>query len=205
MKARFVPRLTAPTLFLAVWGSLAAGQMPSEEIGRLRQMLELPDSVTISVAAAPYLPMVEPTKLFIATGLELGVRQNFLQWVDEWNRKDARKHGLVLVVNNAASADVILARLVDRERARTGTATSLGTGTVYDPWTQTFHTVPYAQGYSYTTVPVFAYVLSQPSRNSFEIVWRYAATTLMQEGKDSGKQLWEDFKSLMKTRTNRGR
>src|SRR5437667_5614900 len=95
----------------------AAGQTPSEEIARLRQMLELPDSATISLAAAPNLPTISPMKLFIATGLDLGVRQNFLKWVEDWNQEDAEKHGPVVLVNSAVSADVILARLVDREKA----------------------------------------------------------------------------------------
>jgi hypothetical protein len=195
-----VPRLAASSLILCLSATFAAGQTPGEEMARLRQMLELPDSATISLAAAPELPAANPIKLYITTGLDLGVRWNFLKWVDEWNRKDGKKHGAVVLVSDAASADVTLARLVDREKARTGTGSGLLTGTVVDPSTLTVHTVPYVGSYSYTVVPVFAYVVSQPSPNAFHIVWRYAETRPSEEDEDSGKQLWEDFKKLMKKR-----
>jgi hypothetical protein len=205
IRAWLVRSAVTASLFLSLLGNVEAAQTPTEELARLREVLELPDSATISLAAAPNLPTVSPIKLFIATGLDLGVRQNFLKWVADWNREDGNEHGPVVLVNSAVSADVILARLVDREKARTGTGTDLLTGTVYDPQTRTARTVPYAAGYSYTVVPVFAYVLSQSSQNSFDIVWRYAATTGSEETKDSGKQLWKDFKKLMKNRPDQRR
>jgi hypothetical protein len=155
-QACVVARAVIVSLILSVLGSRVVGQTPREEIDRLRQMLELPDSASISLAAAPSLPTASPIRLFIATGLDLSVRQNFLKWVDEWNRKDAKTQGPLVLVNNAASADVILARYVDREQVRTGTETGLRTGVVVDPATGAFQTVPYAAGFSYAVVPVFA-------------------------------------------------
>jgi len=163
MKPSPLPSAVAASLFLSLAGNPAAGQTPGEEIARVRHMLELPESATISVAVAPRLPTVTPIKLFIATGLEIGLRQNFVKWVEEWNRTDAKKHGPVVLVNNAVSADAIIVTMVDREKAKIATGTGLRTGVVADPLSGTLHAVPYTDGYSYSVVPVFAYLLSQPS------------------------------------------
>ena len=74
---------------------------------------------------------------------------------------------------------------------------------VYDPATQKIHAAPYARQYSYSEVPVFAYVLAQSSPSHFEIVSRYAGMTDSGEYKNSGKALWDDFTKLMKNRTGR--
>ncbi len=205
MERQLVLRAAAASLFLCLVNSPATGQTPAEEIARLRQILVLPDSATLTVSATPAPPTTSPVKLFIATGLDLRVQQNFLKWVDEWNRKDAKKHGSLVLVNDAASADVILARFVDREKARTGTETGLRTGVVVDPMTGAMQAVPYAGAVSYTLVPVFAYIVTQASPNRFAIIGRYVVARPAEEDKNSGKVLWDEFKDLMKKRPDQPR
>lgn len=188
-------------LLSALSVSFVAAQTPDQEIATLRQFLKLPDSVSVTVASAPRLSAANPIKLFVATGLDLGVRQNFLKWADEWNQKDAKKHGRIVLVADSSSADVVLARVTDRDKAHTATDTNLATGVVYDPGTHGVRSAPYARQYSYTEVPVFAYVLAHTEPGSLEVVWRYTGPTSGQEGKESGKQLWDDFKTLMKSRS----
>lgn len=202
MNARlYGARVTA--VVLALVSLRLEAQTPDQELAVLRQLLNVPETASVSPAAVPRLPGTGGVKLFLATGLDMGVRQSFLKWVEEWNRKDARKHGAVTLVANAALADVVLARYVDRSKAQTATDTALGSGVVYDPGTQQTRAAPYARQYSYSQVPVFAYVLAQTAPNSFQIVWRYATTTTHEEHKNSGRDLWGDFKNLMKKRSTR--
>jgi hypothetical protein len=132
--------------------------------------------------------------------LDLGVRQNFHKWITEWNRRDAKKHGRVVVVETVAEADVVLARFLDRGKSQATIDTTLGSGLVYDPALGRLRAAPYARQYSYTEAPVFAYILTQTSPGSLEILWRYATTATVQERSNSGRQLWDDFKVLMKAR-----
>jgi hypothetical protein len=106
-----------------------------------------------------------------------------------------------LLLTTTCPSDVILARIVDRQKAQTATDTIQRPGVVYDPAINSVRAAPYAQQYSYTEVPVYAYVLTRSTPESLEIVWRYAGTTSVGETRDSGKQLWDDFKTLMKKRS----
>jgi hypothetical protein len=190
-------------LLLAVSAGSVQAQTPDEELALLRQFLNIPASTALVPSAVPRLPNTRPINVYVATGLDMGVRQNFFRWIEEWNRRDGKKHGQVTLVSEPALADVVLARYVDRDKAQTAINSRLGSGMVYDPATQKVHAAPYAQQYSYSAVPVFAYVLAQNSPSHFEIVWRYAETTVPGEYKDSGKALWDDFTKLMKNRTER--
>jgi hypothetical protein len=183
--------------------SLVLAQAPETELTALRQFLKLPASTSLNVSAATALPGATPLKLFIATGLDLGVRQNFTSWIDEWNRKDGKKHGNVVLASDVADADVILARYVEREKAQTATDTTAGSAVVVDPKTQKVGTAPYAREYSYTEVPVLAYVIARKAPSELEIVWRYTGMTSVEEQKNSGRQLWDDFKTMMKSRSKK--
>ena len=182
-------------LLLCVIAAVASAQSPEEEIAHLKAFLKLSDAA-VELAAVPTLPSRDPVKVFIATGLDVGARQNFLKWADEWNRRDSKKHGRIELVQDVAGADVVLARVVSRENATSATDTTVSAGVV--PTSQGLKLAPYARQYSYTSVPVVAYVLAQPSPGRLHIVWRYTGTTTIEETNDSGKQLWDDFKTLMK-------
>jgi hypothetical protein len=203
MNPRFVPVCVALLWLALSAGSLDAAQTPDEELAVLRQLLSIPESMSLAPSPYPQLPTAGPVKVFVATGLDMGVRQNFFRWIEEWNRKDAKKHGQITLVSVAALADVVLARYVDRDKAQQAINTTLGSGVLYDPATQKVHATPYARQYSYSEVPVFAYVLAQGSPGRFEIVWRYADTTARGEYRNTGKALWDDFRNLMKNRTGR--
>src|SRR5262245_23022279 len=98
----------------------AAGQTATEENARLREHLNIGPDVPIHLGRAT-LPPQTPLKVFIATGLDLGVQKNFQKWLEDWNKKNGRKFGQVDVVPDVTQADVILARYVDRSHVVTET------------------------------------------------------------------------------------
>jgi hypothetical protein len=131
------------------------------------------------------------------------VRNNFTKWLDEWNKKDGRKYGIVEIITDIAQSDVILARYAMREKVteRTLTSSVPVPATVYDPATNTSVTrpVPQTSSISYSLVPVYAYVIARKA-TGLEILWRYAGQTSVRETTNSGKDLRDDFFKMMKAR-----
>jgi hypothetical protein len=190
-------------LLTFVVASAAAAQNTTEELARLREHLTLPDSTSIKLANSSALPANRPLKVYIATGLDMGVRNNFTKWLDEWNKKDGHKYGTVEIVNELAQADVILARYTVREKVtdRTETYSTPVPATVYDPATNSTVTrpVPRTSSISYSLVPAYAYVIARKP-DALEILWRYTGQSSVQETTDSGKQLRDDFFKMLKAR-----
>src|SRR5262245_25682460 len=89
------------------------------ELERLHRFLGLPASTRPSVAPAPVLPNARPLRVYLATGLDVRVRENLIRWMEEWNRKEGDKLGRLLAVEDMARAQVVLAREVDTDKART--------------------------------------------------------------------------------------
>jgi len=198
----FLRSLCAMPLILLL-ATAATSQNTTEELARLREHLSLPDSTSIKVATSSALSTRRPLNVYIATGLDLGVRNNFTKWLDEWNKKDGRKYGTVEIVTDLTQADVILARYTLREKItdRTETYSNPVPATVYDPATNSTVTRPVPRTYSmsYSLVPTYAYVIARKP-DGLEILWRYTGQASVQETTDSGKQLRDDFFKMMKTR-----
>jgi hypothetical protein len=136
--------------------------------------------------------------VFIATGLDLGVRQNFMKWATDWNRKDGRKYGALEVVQEAEAADVLLVRIANREDATSETDTRIDAALL--PTSEGLKLAPFARRYTRAVVPVSAYILTRAEPGSLRIVWRYIGTTTLEESNTSGQQLWDDFATLLKKR-----
>ena len=196
-------RFFGTLLLIVATASAASAQNTTEELARLREHLSLPDSTSLKLANSSALPTDRPLKVYIATGLDMGVRNNFSKWLDEWNKKDARKYGTVEIVTKLSQADVILARYTVREKVtdRTETYSTPVPATVYDPATNSTVTRPVPRTYSlsYSRVPVYAYVIGR-KQDGYEILWRYADQSSVQETKESGKQLRDDFFKMLKAR-----
>ncbi len=179
------------------------GQNTNDEIAKLREHLAVPESTTIKLADSSSLPSGISLKVYIATGLDLGVRGNFREWINEWNKKNGKKYGTVEIVSDMQQADIILARYTVREKItdRTETNTVPIPATVYDPATKSIITRPVPRTYStsYSLMPVYAYIISRKS-DGLEILWRYTGEVGVEETTESGKQLRDDFFILMKNR-----
>ena len=171
-------------LGLSATSVLVAGT-PEEEIGHLREHLQIAESIPVSVANLPALPAGSPLHVCIATGLDTGVRQNLVGWIGDWNKKKGKKYGIIRIVDTLDDAQVILARYVARESATTEIA-----GTAYRG-NGSFGPI--------TIAPVFAYVIArQPDR--LVILRRYAEGTVVAEGGQTGRKLWDLLSELMTER-----
>ncbi|GEM_PF-2830299 len=186
---------------LVFYSVTSLGQTPIEEIEQLKEFLGVIEQTKIKPAMNLVLQRSDkPLKIYIATGLDMKVRDNFTRWIEKWNKSgDATKYGFLEIVSDMPDADIVLARYTLNENARTGTASRPSVGTVYDPATNTVMSRPTQQTYSYSTVPVFAYVLRRTDKD-FEILSRYNDSTSLGEYKNSGEVLWNNFKNLLKSK-----
>ncbi|OFW58242.1 MAG: hypothetical protein A2133_09880 [Actinobacteria bacterium RBG_16_64_13] len=205
------------TVNCLIRGGVAIAATPSEESALLISHLGLPDSTSVSVASIPRLPAVDSMRVYLGFGMDMGVRNNFGSWINNWNARDAKKYGTIVLVEEIADADLVFARFVVREQ----TEKHVGTNSYVVPTRSTettsggvFGGGGYATGnaqttttgsrvvtdtYSFVTVPVYAYMLTR-GPSGLEVIWRYASEVLLQETNMSGRQLFEDFKTLAKAR-----
>ena len=103
---------TCLTFFLLVLVALdASAQTMEEEIGRVREQLGVSDSTPITLANSPDLPKADPLKIYIAAGFDMEVRNRTVERINEWNKRDAQKYGMLVVVSELSEADVILVQL----------------------------------------------------------------------------------------------
>jgi hypothetical protein len=171
--------------------AIGYAQGSAEELIALRSHLELPEAVTIRLAPSSQIEKQGSLNVHLAFGLDTGVRNNFMKWINTWNRRDGRRRGMLEIVPELAQADVILARYTVLDKATTqSSGTVIGTprGSLI------------GNSGSYQEVPTYAYVLVPSSGPSINILWRYTGTTSVRETARSGQQLWEDFESLLKAR-----
>lgn len=199
MRARVRNRLGLLLLLLvcAPTTSAIAQVSAEEELDKIRRLLSLSASASVKVASAPALPAARPLKVHVATGLDVRVRRNFADWIEEWNRKEGKASVVLKLVNEPADAHVILVRYTEREKARltsetqTLPTTSLGAGGTTTTRRER-HTYSFYQG------PIYAYLLRVNGPSTLEILARYATLGDVGESKSSGRDLWEEFKKLLK-------
>jgi hypothetical protein len=131
-------------------------------------------------------------------GLDMKVRDNFLRRIEKWNSSsESKKFGRLEIALNLAEADIVLARYTLNENARTHMGSSTIAGVVWDAAANTTVTRPVQRTFSYSTVPVFAYVLIRENTD-LEIVFRYSDTASLGEHRRSGVDLWDNFLKLVK-------
>lgn len=195
------------TIFLLLFAASAFGQDPTDELNRLRQHLGVSPTTSVKLADAHAIPAAAATlKVYVAVGIDMVVKANFVRWFDDWNRKNGKKYGNVEVVTEITQADVIVARYTVLERATTksDTYSNVVPGTVYNPATNSSVTRPVSRTFSvsYSMVPVFAYImLAKPA--GLEIISRYTDEASLSETKHSGESLRDDFFKLLKTDARR--
>lgn len=183
-----VPRSVVYVLLLLLSYGAVVPQTADEELTRLRAQLALPDSVALELADTPSIPKAESLRVFIATGLDFGVRRNLRDWLGDWSSRHADRYGRLYLVDGIGDADIILARYVLRGQLKTET-TSSGAGNNLEVSTS-------------TRVPAWAYIIHRVG-DKYSIVWRYASLTSVGEYKESGKQLFEDFSNLLEEKRRR--
>ena len=171
------------------------------EVTRLRTFLKAKPEVKIQPSDNPTIRAVmgpAPLKVAIATGLDMDVRRNFLRFVEEWQKKDAKKYGAIEVVKDFKDADIILVRYAMVENSY---ESSYSAEVPVAKWDKQFHMTTELKTHtvSDTLVPTFGYVI-QPNGEEMEILYRYASPTLAGIYKTSGSSIWDALKYLMKDR-----
>jgi hypothetical protein len=161
------------------------------ELARLRAALGLGKEATLALAPSPSLPVATARTLALEAGLDTRVRDNVARWTDEWNRKDAARHGRLEIVAGRADAALLLVYLVDEDKARSTTQT-FTTGT-----SQTGTGRPDRRSFQVYQAPVHAYVL-RAVPGGYEIVWREAGYTPVERSNATGRELWDAFRKLLK-------
>jgi hypothetical protein len=127
------------------------------------------------------------------------VRENFVKWLGEWNKKDGNRYGTMALVTTISESDLVLARYTVRGKITTATRSRVVPGIAIDPTTGSTVTRPVAQTYSSSLVPVYEYLLVRQD-DRYHIVWRHADQTPIGEGKRSGRPLRDAFFKILKTR-----
>lgn len=182
--------------------SSSTGQTMNEELSRLRAHLGVPADTSIQLANSSALPDKNPLKVYVATGLDIKVRDKFAEWIEKWNKEEAKNLGSLEQVSDIAQADIILSRYTLQEQVSTQTASSVGPATVYDPATKSTVTTPVARTYSYNLVPVYLYLIARKAEG-LDILWRETTRTSTGDFRSGGYTLRDEFKRMMKVRAKK--
>jgi hypothetical protein len=188
---------TFTVLFLLCFS--VTGQTMNEELSRLREHLGLPADTPIKLATSSRLPDKTPLNVYVATGLDIKVRDKFAEWIEKWNKEEAKKLGGLEQVSDITQADIILSRYTLQEQVSTQTASSVGSATVYDPATNSTVTRPVTRTYSYNLVPVYLYMIERTDYG-LNILWRETTRTSLGDFKSGGYSLRDEFKKMMQAR-----
>jgi hypothetical protein len=174
----------------------ATAQTSKRELDTLRAQLELPAAVKLTPATELVLPPAKPLRVRLAFGLDLKARENVARWIEEWNRKDGARLGTIQVIEEGA-ADVVLARVTDREKVRTRTVSGPDLGPSGSGTTSRSST---RSRFEIETIPVSAYIVDSRAPDQWSIVWRHTGFTTLEESGNSGRELWDGVREMMKKR-----
>lgn len=162
------------------------------ELARLRQALGLTPEATLRLSSRGALPATGALRIGLATGLDTRVRDNLTRWTGEWNRKDGAKQGRLTLVDNLGEAQVVLARLLDEDKAKATTQTFL----TAEPPSRPGSSRTGRSSFTVYQAPVHSYVLAAVP-GGFEIVWREAGRAPVDQTDGSGREVWDAFRKLL--------
>jgi hypothetical protein len=145
--------------------AFAQTELDVAERNRLRELLRISATSEFSQQLKTPLPAQNSYQIFLGFGLDFETHNNFVRWLEEWNRKPATRYGKLVVTEDIQQAQIILARFPGDETVLDVTSYAMKADNgVYDKaGTKREH---------YTTI--FSYVLL-PLKNSplhLQAVWR---------------------------------
>jgi len=155
-----------------------------DERAVLRKGFKLSDSAIITEAKGKSLPSDAPLKVCVETILDPNVRQDIINWIAEWNQKDAAKYGKLDIESDSLQAHVSLLRYLHPLPPT-------------DPVSAMTWTDP--KGKIHRLIPVYSYLIIRKP-NALEILWRKVDLTYQEEHEFSAKLLIDQLKKLMKER-----
>ena len=150
-------------------------QTDKTEISRLRQELNLPDTIPIIADSKSDFPVSKPVKIFLLIKHNKSFAKSFVKWVEDWNKKDANKFGKLEIVSKIDDADVVatqfrygVKKYVETTRVRTST------GKIQRDDDETFtgqsignSKVRVESGYEGLNFPLYSYLLVRGDQNSW--------------------------------------
>jgi hypothetical protein len=163
------------------------------ELARLRQVLGLTPEATLRLSSRGELPATGALRIGLATGLDTRVRDNLTRWTEEWNRKQGAKQGRLTLVADLGEAQVVLARLLDEEKAKATTQTFMTAEPPATPGSSRSR----RSSFTVYQAPVHSYVLAA-APGGFEIVWREAGVAPVDQTDGSGREVWDALRRLLK-------
>jgi hypothetical protein len=83
--------------------------IPRDKYVQLREALKLPATTPVTLAESNPLPAGNPLKLYLVID-DQNVQRSFSAWVEEWNKDQGKKYGMIALAPDLAQADAVLVR-----------------------------------------------------------------------------------------------
>jgi hypothetical protein len=90
---------------LLMFGLSVFGQTTKADLEQLRKEVGLPVSTSITRASVSF-PAAEPIKIYLAIKHDKRAAEDFIDWVEEWNRTNAGQFGQIQIVDELVDADI---------------------------------------------------------------------------------------------------
>ena len=170
--------------------TFAQTELDVAERNRLRELLRISATSEFSQQLKGALPKRDAYQVFLGFGLDFETGNNFVRWVDEWNRKQGIRYGRLVVTDDIQQAHIILARFPGDETVLDVTSYAMKTeGSVYDKaGTKREY---YTAIFSYILLPLNAAPLHLQAvwRNQMQARQKAQNTQLSENGGTAGGKL----------------
>ncbi len=148
-------RVTLSLLFLGCLTTalFAQTELDVAERNRLRELLRISATSEFSQQLKAPLPAQSTYRIFLGFGLDFETHNNFVRWLEAWNRKQGTRYAKLEITENIQQAQIVIARFPGDETIVDVTSYALKTGDgVYDKTnTQREH---YTAVFSYVLLPL---------------------------------------------------
>lgn len=133
--------------------TFAQTELDVAERNRLRELLRISATSEFSQQLKAPLPKRDAYQVFLGFGLDFETHNNFVRWIEEWNRKQGTRYPKLVVTEDIQQAQIVLAHFPGDETFVDVTSYAIKTeGSIYDKaGTKREHYTTY---FSYVLVPL---------------------------------------------------
>lgn len=103
------------SLILFFCALIISGQTTKSDIERLKKELDLPASASISADRLSF-PAPKPIKIYLAIKDDSKAAEDFTDWAEKWNARNAAEFGAVEIVDELNEADVAAVLFKSKQR-----------------------------------------------------------------------------------------
>jgi hypothetical protein len=185
-------RLMIIAVSLLLMSVYAVGQgNGGEEAVYVRAMLREAGAKSVTQAKTGILPTEGPLKVYVIASGQERMRADFAERLEEWNRAEGDRYGRLELVEDAAQADIILARFVGglktvRDESQQGMSPT--NDVLVDPVSHRLIPLAKAPPHEHSTAKAFCYVAAREGY-SLKVLWRGRDTVRVHDGKEG--RYWE--------------